>query len=70
MRNYEKEIEKLRRYIKDLELKKRDKEAQLQRVLRDEKRNDSGKKTTQAVDKSGKAIYIGDQVIATTIGKF
>ena len=39
MRNYEKEINTLRRAIEELELKKQDKETQLQRVLRDRKQN-------------------------------
>ena len=33
MRNYDEEIEQLRREIEDLELEKQDKETQLQRVL-------------------------------------
>ena len=37
MRNYDEEIEQLRREIEDLELEKQDKETQLQRVLRERK---------------------------------
>ena len=37
MRNYDEEIEQLRREIEDLELEKEDKETQLQRVLRERK---------------------------------
>ena len=75
MRNYEKEMEILKRAIEDLELEKRNKETQLQRVLRDRKRDDRKqddleRKNTQVVDKSGRAIHIGDRVTATTIGKF
>ena len=75
MRNYEKEIEILKRAIEELELEKQDKETQLQRVLRDckrndRKRNDLKKKNTPVVDKSGRAIHIGDRVTATTTGKF
>ena len=75
MRNYEKEIEILKRAIEELVLEKQDKETQLQRVLRDRKRddrkrNDLKNKNTPVVDKSGRAIHIGDRVTATTRGKF
>ena len=42
MRNYEKEIEQLKRDIKDLTLEKQDKETQLQRVIREQKRKKNG----------------------------
>ena len=70
MRNYDEEIEQLRREIEDLELEKQDKETQLQRVLRERKLKNSEKKNPQIVDKSGRAIFIGNRVIATTTGKF
>ena len=72
MRNYDEEIEQLRREIEDLELEKQDKETQLQRVLikREKKLKDSQKKNPKIVDKSGRAILIGNRVIATTTGKF
>ena len=70
MRNYEKEIEHLRRDIKNLNLEKQDKETQLQRVIREQKLKNSEKKNTQAVDKRGRAIFIGNRVITTTAGKF
>ena len=75
MQNYEKEINTLRRAIEELELKKQDKETQLQRVLRDRKRNDIKqndlkKKNIPVVDKLGRAIHIVDRVTATTTGKF
>ena len=66
MRNYEKEIEHLRRDIEDLNLEKQDKETQLQRVLREQKRKNSEMRNTQTVDKLGRAIFIGNQVITTT----
>ena len=69
MRNYEKEIEHLRRDIEDLNLEKQDKETQLQRVIREQKRKKI-EKNTQTVDKTGRAIFIGNRVVATTSGKF
>ena len=76
MRNYDEEIEQLRRDLEDLNTKKQDKETQLQRVLREqkqknsEKTNTQAKKNTQATDRSGRAIFIGNRVIAITAGKF
>ena len=70
MRNYDEEIEQLRREIEDLELEKQDKETQIQRVLRERKLKVSEKKNPKIVDKSGRAILIGNRVIATTTGKF
>ena len=86
MRNYEKEIEQLKRDIEDLNLEKQDKETQLQRVIREQKQKQDkerqlqraireqkrkkSEKNTQTVDKTGKAISIGNRVIATTSGKF
>ena len=86
MRNYENEIEQLKRDIEDLKLEKQDKETQLQRVIREQKKNQDKKtqlqratriqtrtksdKHTQALDKSGKVICIGNRVTATTSGKF
>ena len=69
MRNYEKEIEQLKRDIEDLTLEKQDKDTQLQRVIREQKRKKT-EKNTQTVDKTGRAIFIGNRVIATTSGKF
>ena len=70
-RNYKKDIENLLRDIEVLELQKQVKETQLQRVQRDCKQNEQKKKATQAVDESGRAIHIGDRVIAnTTTWKF
>ena len=69
MRNYEKEIEQLKRDIEDLNLEKQDKETQLQRVIREQKRK-KPEKNTQTVDKTGRAIFIGNRVVATTSGKF
>ena len=70
MRNYDEEIEQLRREIEDLEIEKQDKETQLQRVLREKTLKVSQKKNLKIVDKSGRAILIGNRVIATTTGKF
>ena len=70
MRNYDEEIEQLRREIEDLELEKRDKETQIQRILRERKQKISEKKNPNIVDKSGRVILIGNRVIATTTGKF
>ena len=60
-------------HIKDLDFEKQDKETQLQCVLREQekkKQKKAEKKTAQAVDKSGRAIFIGDRVITTTVGRF
>ena len=70
MRNYEEEIEHLRQNIKDLDLEKQEKETQLQCVLREQENEKTERKTTRVVDKSGRAILLGDQVIATTAGRF
>ena len=70
MRNYDEEIEQLRREIEDLELEKQDKETQIQRILRERKQKFSEKKNPNIVDKSGRVILIGNRVIATTTGKF
>ena len=70
MRNYDEEIEQLRREIEDLELEKQDKETQIQRILRERKQKVSEKKNPKIVDKSGRVILIGNRVIATTTGKF
>ena len=86
MRNYENEIEQLKRDIEDLNLEKQDKETQLQRVIREQKKKQDketqlqratrvqkrtkSEKNTQALDKTGKAICIGNRVTATTSGKF
>ena len=69
MRNYEKEIEQLKRDIEDLNLERQDRGMQLQRVIREQKRKKSDK-NTQTVDKTGRAIFIGNRVVATTSGKF
>ena len=84
MRNYDEEIERLSKEIRNLDLEKQSKETQLQRVLQNketqlqrvlkeqekaiEKKKE--KKTVQTVDKVGKPIFIGDRVIATTNGRF
>ena len=70
MRNYDEEIEQLRKDIEDINIEKQDKETQLKRVLREQKRKNSEKKSTQTVDNSNRAIFIGDRVITTTSGKF
>ena len=55
--------------IKDLDLEKKGKETQLQCVLREQVKKQE-KRTTQAVDKVGRTIFIGDRVITTTVGRF
>ena len=70
MRNYEEEIEQLRQNMKDLDLEKQEKETQLQCVLREQENEKAEMKTTQVVDRSGRAILTGDQAITTTVGRF
>ena len=69
MRNYDEEIEQLRKEIEFLDIEKRDKETQLRCVLI-ERKNKKEKTDAKVVDKIGRPIFKGDRVKVTTSGKF
>ena len=70
MRNYNKEIKELTSEINDLNLAKREKENQLERVLREQKEKAQKESSPILRDQAGAVIKIGDWVKATTSGKF
>ena len=70
MRNYDKEIKDLMSEINDLNLAKREKENQLERVLREQKEKAQKESSPILRDQAGAVIKIGDWVKATTSGNF
>ena len=70
MRNYAEEVEHLSKDIQSLDIKKRDKETQFRRVLKEEKESLKEKRATFLKDSTGSIIRKGNWVKATTQGKF
>ena len=70
MRNYDKEVKELTSEINALNLAKRDKEDQLEKVLREQKEKAQKESSPIMRDQAGAVIKTGDWVIATTSRKF
>ena len=70
MRNYETEIEDLKRDIEHLKLEKTDKETQLKPAIDEQCESKRTKELPALRDKNGSVISVGDSVKATTPGKF